>query len=61
MTFTERQTDTIIQYLCDGYGVEDIGVKMGLPVDDLRTLIKQFRAEGLLKEIYGNDSQSKEQ
>jgi hypothetical protein len=39
----------VMDWLQGGYGVEDIAVIMQLPVDDIRALVDEYRADGSLR------------
>ncbi len=42
-----------------GYGVEDIAVKTGIPVEHLRKLIEKLRRDGRLKAVLGLEKRKK--
>lgn len=42
-----------------GFGVEDIAVKTGIPVEHLRKLIEKLRREGRLKAVLGIEEREK--
>lgn len=54
---TGDDEDWVIGLLCDGFGSEDIAVKTGLPLEDVRAFIRQLRADGTLDEVYRRDEE----
>lgn len=40
----------VMDWLREGFGVEDAAVLMGVPVDDLRAVVAGYRADGTLGE-----------
>ena len=41
--------------LKDGYGVEDVAVKTGVDVDEVRQIVRAMRASRMLNNMYGLD------
>lgn len=39
--------------LFDGFGVEDISINTGIPIDDVRKEVERLRSAGKLKNILG--------
>jgi hypothetical protein len=37
--------------LSDGFGVEDIAVRLSVPVEDVRLLVRALRASGMLADL----------
>lgn len=47
--FVRTTKDLLLQ----GYGVEDIAIRIGCAVDEVRRLVKALRATGELKRMFG--------
>ena len=43
--------DEAKRLLRQGYGMEDIGVKLGVPADDVRRFVRALRLSGRLKVV----------
>jgi len=55
-TFSEAWRRDVITALRNGYGAEDIALRNGGHVDDVRAYVSKLRRLGLLPEIYDDDN-----
>lgn len=55
MTMNAHQRIRIL--LEEGYGVEDISIKTGLPLARIRSNVALMRAAGVLQEIYKSEDE----
>ncbi len=49
---TREQKQLVMRRLQSGYGVEDIAVRDGIPVGDVRAQVASWRWSGLMKMIF---------
>lgn len=51
---TAKQEEQVIDLLSDGFGVEDIALRLKVDLRLVRFFIAKLRAKGLLDEIFGD-------
>ena len=49
---TNEDRAEIVRMLADGFGVEDITIRLGVDAEDVRRMISAMRISGKLNEIY---------
>ena len=52
----EVDRDTVADLLAHGEGVEDIAVALEWPVEEIREVVSEMRAEGVLEQIFKKEA-----